>query len=207
MHLRDAIHDLTPEARWAELLKFTHGNLFDAINALSGRWIGKMALTHEIASKNLYAERERGMFRACQRLCRQVIADFDSLRRDGKILLKGFTIASPTRSISIPLDMQLKYDFAANSAQCGDLKFYKVTVTKEAAAAQNRDHIVAGAALEAFCTRFIGEHPIPSMKALHEAANLEFKGKHVSRARIRQLHKKLIPATLRTRGPRKPRAN
>jgi hypothetical protein len=206
--LRDAIRILTPTEKWAALLDLVGGNDDAAISALSGEPAGRLLLDAEIASKSLYAEAERDKVRAFEKLGTEIIASFETRRRSGGLALRGYTVTSPTRLVPIPRDLPLEYDFVHGTARSGDLEFRGITVrakTDAPAKIGTASYAPASdAELKDFCRSYVkSASPAPSSDALWEAAKTHFVGKHVARARVRKLHKDLIPPLLRKRGPRK----
>jgi len=206
LSLRDAVRASTADDRWSALLKAVGGNDDDAINALSGRMVGRLALDLEIISKTVGAARERDRVRAFETLRQEIIYHFEALRH-GSLVLKGYTEASPAKAVTISPDLPLDYDFASHSARCGDIRFYGITVSKRGqevgTGARKQSAHVADTDLEAFCRRYLEGKPRPSMDELWRAAEQEFPGKRVARDRVRNLHRTLISAHLRKPGPRK----
>jgi hypothetical protein len=207
--LRDAIRILTPADKWAAFLQILGGNSNDALSALSGQPAGRLLLDAEIASKSVYAEAERQNVRAFERLQIEINASFETRRRSGGLVLRGYTVTSPTRLVPIPRDLPLEYDFIHSTARSGDLEFRGVTVrTKRDGLTKVDAHSsylrVSDAELEKFCRMKIKRaSPVPSMDVLLKAAKTHFAAKHVARARVRDLHRVLIDPLSRRPGPRK----
>jgi len=206
--LRDAIRALTPKKRWRALLRLVGGRADDAVRALSGQMAGRLLLDAEIASKSVYTMRERKRIRAFERLRAVITAEFDARRR-GDLILKGFTEASPAKPLAISPDLELAYDFARGTAQSGDIRFHGVTACikaeePESVRGKDTQPPVSEADLAAFFKKYLETTSrAPSMDGLWEAAKEAFSGKHVSRERVRKMHRGLIPAPLRRPGPRK----
>jgi hypothetical protein len=205
--LRSAIRTSTSTDKWAALMDMVGGNDDDAISALSGRPAGRLLLDAEIASKSLYAEWERRKVHAFEKLRAAILYCFESRRRSG-LVLKGYTTASPATPIPISPDLPLEYDFATGTARSGNLKFHGITFRMQTSRVAKPGGLfypaAAGAELENFCKKHLASaSPVPAMDALWDAAKKAFEGKHVSRDRVRKLHRTLIPPQSRKSGPRK----
>jgi hypothetical protein len=204
--LRDTVRELTSGHEWAALSQCVGGSNDDAIRALSGEKVGRLLLAAEVVSKSLYAEPERALLRRFQKVRAEALDVFEA-RRKVDLVLKGVTAASSGRAVTIPADLLLEFDFATGSAHTGDIHFHQITARIPSGEMENLSAETGETTvrqLEAFFKSYIEScSSVPSMDASWKAAREAFVGKHVSRARVRELHRKIIPAASRKPGPRK----
>jgi hypothetical protein len=203
-----AIQQAKPE-KWEELLKFMRENETDAIKALSGENTGPAMLLERIVSApNYNSPGDVNRFHVFEKLRNEIVSAFDEKRQHG-FVLSGFTRAAPGKRVRISPDLPLEYDFANGIVSSGDLVFHGVTVRPaEAALASPPKHDVSEQELENFCMQFLDDNkshskPTPTQDALWKVAKQWFPEKKVTRGRIREIHKKLIPEQERKQGPRK----
>jgi hypothetical protein len=212
LSLRDAIRTFTPSDKWAALLNLVGGSEDAAISALSGRPTGRLALDAARASISVYEEAPRKRVRAFQKLRAEIIDTFEVRRRSAQLVLRGYTVMSPTKLTPIPRGLSLDYDFAHGIARTGQLEFHGITVRAKTADAPPKAGTpftyprVSNTDLEKFCQSYIANaSSVPSMDALWEAAKKHFAGNHVVRGHVRGLHQSLIDPLSRKRGPRRQR--
>jgi hypothetical protein len=207
--LRDAIRTLIPSEKWSAIVKLVGDSPEDALASLSGQLAGRLFLDAAIAANSIYAASERSRIREFEKLRLEVVNCLEAQRRGVALVLKGYTAASSARPITISPDLALEYDFSDGTARTGELKFYGVTVCRGADGLAKVDALtpspaVAQAELQDFCERWLADRsPIPAMEALWHEAKKAFPKKHVTRERVRALHKHLIEPHLRKSGPRK----
>jgi hypothetical protein len=206
--LRDAISHLTPQDKWDAILKVAGHRASDALELLSGRLVGRVSLDASIISRGYNPRKELARFRDFEKLRDSIIDNFDRERQAG-MLLRGHTTVSPAKAVKISAELSLEYDFAAGSAQSGDLKFYGITACEKepktgSSGSRSRRNTVSEAALRDFAASYIASNfPPPSFEMLAHAAKDVFPEKHISRKRLRALHQELIPDHLRIPGPKK----
>jgi hypothetical protein len=196
--LRDAISQVTPRDQWDAILKAAGHRASDALELLSGRLVGRLSLDASIINRGYNPRKELARFRDFEKLRDDIIDNFDAQRRAGMVL-RGHTPASPANAVNVSAELSLEYDFAAGSAQSGDLKFYGVTACEKApmtasSGSMPRRNTVSEAALRDFAASYIARNsPPPSFEMLAHAAKERFPEKHISRKRLRALHQKIVP--------------
>lgn len=207
MPLHEAIRELTASNLWDAFVDCVGGTERDVMSALSGRPTGRLSLSLEIASRQLGAEREAAVRRKYAKLSNEIVDAFNA-RREGGMVLRGFTPASPGRALEISRNLPVEYDFVNDSVRSGEIRFSGVTVSLPPANAVNfndRTHLppISEHDLRAFCKdRLSGDGPVPSADNLYKEALDKFSGHRVTRVAIRALHKELVPASQRKQGPR-----